>query len=74
MEKCAEYDQPLPVTQYGCLPLHEYFWYNSGHMSVTTLFPETGRMWWMLNQNYRTTHVHKILSKEVEKFLTASSA
>lgn len=29
---CAEYDQPLPVTQYGCLPLDEYFWYNNGHM------------------------------------------
>lgn len=29
---CAAYDQPLPVTQYGCLPLDEYFWYNNGHM------------------------------------------
>lgn len=29
---CLEYDQPLPVIQYGCLPLDEYFWYNTGHM------------------------------------------
>lgn len=29
---CAAYNQPLPVTQYGCLPLEDYFWYNSGHM------------------------------------------
>lgn len=29
---CAQYDQPLPVTQYGCLPLDKYFWYNNGHM------------------------------------------
>lgn len=29
---CAAYNQPLPVTQYGCLPLEEYFWYDSGHM------------------------------------------
>lgn len=29
---CPQYDQPLPVTQYGCLPLDEYFWYNNGHM------------------------------------------
>lgn len=29
---CADYNQPLPVTQYGCLPLDEYFWYNDGHM------------------------------------------
>lgn len=29
---CPWYDQPLPVTQYGCLPLEEYFWYDAGHM------------------------------------------
>lgn len=29
---CPEYNQPLPITQYGCLPLDDYFWYNNGHM------------------------------------------
>lgn len=29
---CPAYNQPLPVTQYGCLPLDEYFWYDSGHL------------------------------------------
>lgn len=29
---CPEYNQPLPVTQYGCLPLDDYFWYDSGHL------------------------------------------
>lgn len=29
---CPAYNQPLPVTQYGCLPLEDYFWYDSGHM------------------------------------------
>ncbi len=29
---CPAYNQPLPVEQYGCLPLDEYFWYDSGHM------------------------------------------
>lgn len=33
---CPEYNQPLPVTQYGCLPLDEYFWYNNGHMTTHT--------------------------------------
>ncbi|CAN8102663.1 unnamed protein product [Discula destructiva] len=31
---CPSYDQPLPVTQYGCLPLEDYFWYNTGHMTT----------------------------------------
>lgn len=30
--RCPEYDQPLLVTQYGGLPVEEYFWYNTGHM------------------------------------------
>ncbi|KAK7734296.1 hypothetical protein SLS53_007946 [Cytospora paraplurivora] len=49
---CPEYNQPLPVEQYGCLPLKDYFWYNNGHM---------------------TSHTHKILADELEKFLVASS-
>ncbi|PSR82843.1 lysophospholipase A [Coniella lustricola] len=33
---CPEYDQPLPVEQYGCLPLYDYFWYNTGHLTTHT--------------------------------------
>lgn len=29
---CSGYNQPLPVEQYGCLPLDDYFWFNTGHM------------------------------------------
>lgn len=29
---CPDYNQPLPMAQYDCLPLDQYFWYNSGHM------------------------------------------
>lgn len=33
---CASYDQPYINTDpasYGCLPLPEYFWFNTGHMT-----------------------------------------
>lgn len=29
---CPKMNQPLPVEQYGCLPLEDYFWYDNGHM------------------------------------------
>ncbi|KAF2098701.1 lysophospholipase A [Rhizodiscina lignyota] len=34
---CQAYDQPdidTNYASYGCLPLWEYFWYNSGHMTT----------------------------------------
>ena len=33
---CASYDQPQINTDpgmYGCLPLDEYFWFNTGHLT-----------------------------------------
>ncbi|KAK5114795.1 hypothetical protein LTR85_010108 [Meristemomyces frigidus] len=48
---CAAYDQPYIISDpamYGCQPLSEFFWFNTGHM---------------------TSHTHKILATEVEKFL-----
>jgi phospholipase/lecithinase/hemolysin len=33
---CAQYDAPDIATNYasyGCLPLKEYFWYNTGHIT-----------------------------------------
>lgn len=33
---CASYDQPYINTdpaEYGCLPLPEYFWFNTGHLT-----------------------------------------
>lgn len=53
---CPSYDQPYILTDpahYGCLPLDEYFWFNTGHM---------------------TSHTHKILAKEVGKFLEGQSS
>lgn len=36
---CAASAQPDILTdpgKYGCLPLYEYFWYNSGHLTSHT--------------------------------------
>ena len=33
---CAHYDAPDIATNYaayGCLPIEEYFWYNTGHIT-----------------------------------------
>lgn len=33
---CSHYDAPDIATNfasYGCLPIHEYFWYNTGHIT-----------------------------------------
>ena len=37
---CRAYDNPKVAIHpelYGCRPLDEYFWYNAGHVSVTTI-------------------------------------
>ncbi|KAF7873963.1 hypothetical protein EAF04_002635 [Stromatinia cepivora] len=52
---CPRYDAPDIATNYaayGCQPIPEYFWYNTGHI---------------------TYHTHKILAKEVRKFLEGQS-
>ena len=36
---CAAYDQPDINTdpgKYGCAPLEQYFWYNTGHLTSHT--------------------------------------
>jgi phospholipase/lecithinase/hemolysin len=46
---CKNYDAPdigTEYAKYGCLPIEEYFWYNSGHITFRVhelLAGEVGR-------------------------------